>query len=87
MDPQGRVLLEQTGLVLADAGARLGQPVDAKTGVYVGVMHMEYIQLLTGAALHGGSPFACRNPCAVRSNALQQLIAAHPLRVPIQPGM
>lgn len=57
MDPQGRVLLEQTGLALADAGARLGEPVDAKTGVYVGVMHMEYIQLLTGA---GGTPAAAQ---------------------------
>ena len=49
MDPQGRVLLEQAGLALGDAGARLGAPVGAATGVYVGVMHMEYIQLLTGA--------------------------------------
>ena len=55
MDPQGRVLLEQAGLALADAGARLGEPVGARTGVYVGVMHMEYIQLLTGAASHCGS--------------------------------
>lgn len=48
MDPQGRILLEQSHLALADAEARLGDPVGAETGVYVGVMHMEYIQYMTG---------------------------------------
>ena len=56
MDPQGRILLEQTNLALADAGARLGEPVGDKTGVYVGVMHMEYIQYLTGGALLLATP-------------------------------
>ena len=44
MDPQSRILLEQTSLALGAAG---GQPA-ADTGVYVGVMHMEYIQHITG---------------------------------------
>lgn len=48
MDPQGRLLLEQSSLALADAGGRLSEPVSAETGIYVGVMHMEYIQLMTG---------------------------------------
>ena len=48
MDPQGRLLLEQSGLALADAGGRLGESVASDAGVYVGVMHMEYIQYMTG---------------------------------------
>ena len=48
MDPQGRLLLEQTGLALLDAKARQGQDTEAATGVYVGVMHMEFIQHLAG---------------------------------------
>lgn len=48
MDPQGRLLLEQCGLALADVAGRLGEPVAPDAGVYVGVMHMEYIQYITG---------------------------------------
>jgi acyl transferase domain-containing protein len=48
MDPQGRVLLEQSCLALTDAEVRLEEPAGAETGVYVGVMHMEYIQYMTG---------------------------------------
>jgi acyl transferase domain-containing protein len=48
MDPQGRVLLEQSGLALADAASRSNQPTQPATGVYVGVMHMEYIQYMAG---------------------------------------
>ena len=48
MDPQGRVLLEQTGLALQDAKGRLGVDTPTGTGVYVGVMHMEFIQHLAG---------------------------------------
>lgn len=51
MDPQGRLLLEQCGLALADASGRLGEPVAPDAGVYVGVMHMEYIQYMTGKCL------------------------------------
>ena len=47
MDPQSRILLEQTSTLLNNA--ELGEmPSIANTGVYVGVMHMEYIQHLTG---------------------------------------
>ena len=48
MDPQGRLLLEQAGLALGDAGGRQGLPVATAAGVYVGVMHMEYIQFMNG---------------------------------------
>ena len=57
MDPQGRILLEQTNLALADARGRLGAAVGAQTGVYVGVMHMEYIQYMTGALHFPPAPF------------------------------
>jgi len=56
MDPQGRLLLEQSSLALADAGGRLAEPVPAETGVYVGVMHMEYIQYMTGLKQYLRSP-------------------------------
>ena len=46
MDPQSRILLEQTSLALSAAGS---QPA-SNTGVYVGVMHMEYIQHITGGS-------------------------------------
>ena len=52
MDPQGRLLLEQTGLALLDAKGRQGQDTEAATGVYVGVMHMEFIQHLAGEPHH-----------------------------------
>lgn len=54
MDPQGRLLLEQSALSLQDANLRLQQDMDPKTGVYVGVMHMEFIQYMNGerACLH-----------------------------------
>ena len=48
MDPQGRILLEQSRLALTDAEIRVEEPVGAEMGVYVGVMHMEYIQYMTG---------------------------------------
>lgn len=51
MDPQGRVLLEQTGLALAHADVYTQAPTDPTTGVYVGVMHMEFIQHLAGDPL------------------------------------
>lgn len=52
MDPQGRLLLEQSALSLRDASLRLEQDLDPKTGVYVGVMHMEFIQYMNGERLH-----------------------------------
>lgn len=49
MDPQGRILLEQCGLALADCTAdRLFSSTEPATGVYIGVMHMEYIQFMSG---------------------------------------
>ena len=53
MDPQGRLLLEQSAMALRDANLRLEQDMDANTGVYVGVMHMEFIQYMNGE-------FACK---------------------------
>ena len=53
MDPQGQVLLEQTALALTDASSHKlpsspQEPPDPTMGVYVGVMHMEFIQHLAG---------------------------------------
>ena len=48
MDPQGRMLLEQHHLALQDAQRCSGAPSPLDTGVYVGVMHMEFIQYLAG---------------------------------------
>ena len=62
MDPQGRVLLEQTGLALQDAKGRQLADVEPSTGVYVGVMHMEFIQHLAGKLLGIAYCCICR-PC------------------------
>jgi acyl transferase domain-containing protein/NADPH:quinone reductase-like Zn-dependent oxidoreductase/acyl carrier protein/NAD(P)-dependent dehydrogenase (short-subunit alcohol dehydrogenase family) len=48
MDPQGRMLLEQTHLALQNAEFSTKTTIPNDTGVYVGVMHMEYIQYLAG---------------------------------------
>lgn len=45
MDPQNRVLLEQSALALEDASASVGSLADSKTGVYVGCMYQEYTQV------------------------------------------
>lgn len=49
MDPQGRLLLEQSGLALSSSEpGRLFSSAVQAVGVYVGVMHMEYIQFMSG---------------------------------------
>ena len=45
MDPQNRKLLEQTYLALMDARSGTGSLTDTKTGVYIGCMYQEYMQL------------------------------------------
>ena len=45
MDPQNRLLLEQSALALVDAARSVGSLSDSKTGVYVGCMYQEYIQV------------------------------------------
>ena len=46
MDPQNRVLLEQCAVALADAAACAGDGMSGtKTGVYVGCMYQEYMQV------------------------------------------
>lgn len=47
MDPQSRFLLEQTGAALADAASGAAGAAPPNTGVYVGVMHIEFIQYLS----------------------------------------
>ncbi|KAK9803914.1 hypothetical protein WJX72_004698 [[Myrmecia] bisecta] len=49
MDPQQRVLLEETATALADAGANMGEPVPNHTGVYVGCMYQEYTDVVISA--------------------------------------
>ena len=56
MDPQGRLLLEQTGLALMDAAGRQQAETEPATGVYVGVMHMEFIQHLAGTISGSAGP-------------------------------
>ena len=51
MDPQSRILLEQAGAALADANSVPDTATGPSTGTYVGVMHMEYIQHITGAQI------------------------------------
>jgi acyl transferase domain-containing protein len=52
MDPQGRLLLEQAGLALGDSELeRTFSSSEAAVGVYVGVMHMEYIQFMNGTSV------------------------------------
>ena len=46
MDPQNRVLLEQSAVALTDAAACVGAGLGGtKTGVYVGCMYQEYMQV------------------------------------------
>lgn len=52
MDPQGRLLLEQSGLALASSEAEYSfSSAEQAMGVYIGVMHMEYIQFMSGIQL------------------------------------
>ena len=52
MDPQGRILLEQCGQALREVQGNAGtEPLGPAVGVYVGVMHMEFIQYMHGADL------------------------------------
>lgn len=53
MDPQSRFLLEQTSSALADAAGSIAGPAPANSGVYVGVMHIEFIQYLSSERLYG----------------------------------
>ena len=45
MDPQNRVLLEQSWTALSEAQAELGGLAETRTGVYVGCMYQEFTQL------------------------------------------
>ena len=49
MDPQGRLLLEQSGLALASSEPdKFFSSSEQAVGCYIGVMHMEYIQFMAG---------------------------------------
>lgn len=45
MDPQNRILLEQSFTALAEAQTSLGDLADTRTGVYIGCMYQEFMQL------------------------------------------
>jgi acyl transferase domain-containing protein len=45
MDPQVRVLLEEIASVMADVESKIGSLTDTKTGVYIGCMYQEFVQL------------------------------------------
>ena len=48
LDPQARILLEQTGQAFAQAGQAFARAWDAATGVYVGCMYTEYLDSVLG---------------------------------------
>lgn len=45
MDPQNRILLEQSVIALHDAQDSVGSLAETRTGVYVGCMYQEFTQL------------------------------------------
>ena len=45
MDPQNRILLEQSFAALSEAQSQTGSLVETRTGVYVGCMYQEFTQL------------------------------------------
>lgn len=45
MDPQNRMLLEQSFIALRDAEQIIGPLAERRTGVYVGCMYQEFTQL------------------------------------------
>ena len=45
MDPQNRILLEQSFMALSEAQAQIGELAETRTGVYVGCMYQEFTQL------------------------------------------
>lgn len=45
MDPQNRILLEQSFTALHDAQDLVGNLAETRTGVYVGCMYQEFTQL------------------------------------------
>lgn len=61
MDPQTRILLEQTWAALTAAAAAMQQPSAARTGVYVGAMYQEYTQLQFNLGLKIGPGIATGN--------------------------
>jgi acyl transferase domain-containing protein len=58
MDPQTRVLLEEAHVALSRAEAATGPLADTRTGVYLGCMYQEYIQLMTEHG-HRVTPALC----------------------------
>ena len=78
MDPQGRILLEQCSLALRDAEARSEHLAGRETGVYVGVMHMEYIQYMTGEVFFHSTISASTFPC-------MRLLRCWHIRAPLLP--
>ncbi|KAK9829172.1 hypothetical protein WJX72_004291 [[Myrmecia] bisecta] len=48
MDPQARILLEQTQEVLASAGTAFEPSLEGSTGVYIGCMYTEYLDSILG---------------------------------------
>ena len=65
MDPQNRLLLEQSAAALAEAAACTGAGLGGtKTGVYVGCMYQEYMQACNprfSRKLHPAARCLCSN--------------------------
>ncbi|KFM27283.1 Erythronolide synthase, modules 1 and 2 [Auxenochlorella protothecoides] len=61
MDPQARILLEQTQEGLSQAAGRSAASLSLNCGVYVGVMHMEFLATLASAGLGVGPAVTAGN--------------------------
>ncbi|MBN2531242.1 MAG: SDR family NAD(P)-dependent oxidoreductase [Spirochaetales bacterium] len=58
MDPQQRILLEETWHCIEDCGIRLDELQNGKTAVYVGIMHIDYKSATFGRDIQTDS-YAC----------------------------
>ncbi len=66
MDPQNRILLEQSALALTDAAPATGPLADTRTGVYIGCMY----QVRRLGVLESGLPGFARELHAPDGNVL-----------------
>ena len=55
MDPQQRILLEETTHAFHSAGYTMGELPGSATGVYVGCIWLEYDQMLGAAGIPAGA--------------------------------
>lgn len=59
LDPQARILLEQTAQAFKSADGTFQRAWDAATGVYVGCMYTEYLHSVLGPLVKPASACPC----------------------------